>query len=149
MAGEQKFTRLGAALTDLETVWRDRLADADALLAADRHASAIAMGLYALEICLKARICRKLDQPKLPTAFEIDDIDGPLLPAGLARRLEGKSWQMSRVRKNWDGIREIANQLNDLRYLPDRRWSHPRASEFLDPLTNTRDGVLPWLSKQR
>jgi len=57
--------------------------------------------LYALEICLKARICKKLDQPKLPTAFEIHDIDGLLLLAGLARR-QGLADESRQEELGWD-----------------------------------------------
>ena len=46
MAGERSYTKLGADLHDLQQAGLDRNEDADVLLAAGRHASAIAMGLY-------------------------------------------------------------------------------------------------------
>ena len=47
MALDRSFTRLGTPLADLDAAWRDRLADAEALFAARRHAWAIAMALPA------------------------------------------------------------------------------------------------------
>jgi hypothetical protein len=69
MAGEANFTKLRALVADLEVAASDRLLDAEALLASGRFASAIAMGVYSLEIHLKARICRKLNLPALPKPF--------------------------------------------------------------------------------
>ena len=53
MAAGPKFSTLGADVADLQAAAADRLLDAEALFAAGRFASAIAMGLYSLEIQLK------------------------------------------------------------------------------------------------
>jgi hypothetical protein len=90
MAGKQEFTKPGATRSDLEVAWQDRLADAQALFDAGRHAWAIATALYALEIRLKVLICKRLDVPDLPKAFETHDLDSLLLLAGLSKRIEKK-----------------------------------------------------------
>jgi hypothetical protein len=142
------YTSFGARLADLEDAWKDRLLDAETLHAAGRNASTIAAGLYALEIRLKALICQRLDLPSLPKAFEFHDLSALLILSGLSRRLEKKLARS--VKRNWDSIVVLSSSsLNDLRYLPDQRWGQQDASDFLNQLNGTSDGVLTWLSKQR
>jgi hypothetical protein len=69
MAGDEKFSKLGASDAHLATAWQDRMADANTLLAAGRHGAAIAAGIYALEILLKTRICRILKLNQLPSVI--------------------------------------------------------------------------------
>ncbi|HZW34967.1 MAG TPA: hypothetical protein VFF52_29860 [Isosphaeraceae bacterium] len=144
---DQRYTKLGAALTDLDVAWRDRLDDALALLNAGRHASAILMGLYALEINLKARICRRLDLQHLPRAFEVHDLEGLLLLAGLSKRLSAKRAQ--KTLDQWDSIVEKSARLNELRYAPASRWTAIEAQTFFTQLNQDPDGVLPWLQRQK
>jgi hypothetical protein len=147
MVTESKFTKLGSTLADLEAAWPDRLADAEALLAAGRPAGAIADALYALEIRLKVQICKRLDLEALPKAFETHDLEGLLLLAGLSRRILRR--RAALVRSNWDAILEMAEKLNDLRYKADNNWIHQQAAHLLHQVKNPSDGVLVWLSKQR
>jgi hypothetical protein len=76
MPGGSKFATLGANVADLQAAAADRLQDAELLHANGRFASAIAMGVYSLEIHLKARICVKLNLAALPRPFEIHDLEG-------------------------------------------------------------------------
>jgi hypothetical protein len=146
MAGEQKFTKLGATILDLEMAWQDRWTDAEALLTAGRFAGAIMDALYALEIRLKVLICKRLDLEALPKAFEIHDLDSLLLLAGLSRRLQRRS--AVNVRNNWDHIMVRAQEINDIRYRPASNWSQRAAVLLFSQLRDLPDGVLPWLSKQ-
>jgi len=116
MAGERRFAKLGAKLSDLEEAAADRLRDADVLSEGGRHDSAIAMGLYALEISLKTAICRRLDLDALPTEFQIHDFEGLLVLSGLSTRL--RSPEAAAVKANWDfltGNYQSAH-VNELRY---------------------------------
>lgn len=141
------FTRPGSPLKDLAAAWPDRLADAEALLAAGRHGWAIATGLYALEIRLKEMICRRLDLDALPKGFETHDLDSLLLLAGLSRRIKRRAARA--VKENWDGIARLAGNLNDYRYKPSDRWSATQAVTFFRQLRDPPDGVLPWLRRTR
>ncbi len=147
MAGERSFTSLGISRQDLELAWKDRLRDAEILLEADRPAASMAAALYALEIRLKALICMKLDLASLPRAFEFHYLDGLLVASGLSRRLETKG--AIKVKKNWDRVTELAQGLNEFRYMPDGKWRRADAAELLDQLTHPKIGVLTWLSKAR
>jgi len=144
---DKTFTKLGESLVDLEAAWQDRLADAEALLVAGRHAGAIATGLYALEIRLKVAVCKRLDLEGLPKNFEIHDLEGLLLLAGLSRRIERKGAR--KVKTNWEAILTQSEELNKLRYTGDKNWTHAQAASFLSRLKDPPNGVLPWLSKQR
>jgi len=141
------FTKLGSSLAELDVAWQDRLKDAEALFVSGRHAWAIATGLYALEIRLKALIYRRLDLEQLPRAFETHELSSLLLLAGLSRRIERKPARG--VKGNWDQILLMAPQLNDFRYKPDTNWDASRAQTFLAQLRDTPYGVLTWLNKVR
>ncbi len=147
MAGDKSFTKLGASVTDLDEVANDRLADAKALQAANRPASAIATAIYSIEIRLKVLICARLELPALPKAFEIHDLGALLVLSGLSLRMDDPA--AAGVRANWDNIQSLAVDLNDLRYAPDQRWNAQQSATFLLWLEGHPDGVLPWLLKQK
>ncbi len=147
MNGQRSLTSLGASIGDLENASREQLQDAQVLKAQSRWASAIAHAIYALETCLKARICVRLDLKQLPRAFEIHDLDGLLLLTGLSRRLNQK--QARPVKKNWNEVKKHAKELNALRYKPDpHRWTQELADEVVSQLTDPQEGVLTWISSQ-
>jgi HEPN domain-containing protein len=144
---ERDFTKLSGKLTDLDVAWKDRLKDAEALLDAGRHGWSMATAHYAVEILLKVMICKKLDLPQLPKAFEIHDHDSLLLLAGLSVRMSRKSFQA--VKRNWDAVTSQSPKVNDMRYTGDSNWTRNQAEQFLKLLKDLPDGVLPWLSRQR
>ncbi len=147
MATEQRFTKPGTTLNDLEIAWFDRLTDADALMTSGRHASAIVMGLFSLEILLKVFICRKLAIKHLPRAFEIHDLDGLLLLSGLSSRINEKT--EFPVRANWSFLVRSSERLNEMRYSANSGWSQNDAVEFFDQLRGEPNGVLTWLLRQQ
>jgi hypothetical protein len=146
MAGEEKFRKLRAKMNDLENSLQDRLTDAEVLFLGGRFASVIAMGIYALEIHLKVKICQRLDLDALPQAFEIHDLDALLHLAGLKRRLDDPA--SIRVRYNWDQITSQQFNVNELRYMPAINYTQPQAADFLQSLRDAPDGVMPWLLAQ-
>ncbi|HEX8199069.1 MAG TPA: hypothetical protein VF590_01175 [Isosphaeraceae bacterium] len=153
LAKELRPKPTDVAIADLDAASRDRLADAKVLAAAGRPASAIAAGLYALEIRLKVLVCKRLDLPALRTAFQIHDLEGLLVLSGLERRIEDPS--VSHVKVNWDAILTLAASLNELRYSPAGSprlpigARRPRdAVTFLAWLEDPQDGALSWISSQ-
>jgi hypothetical protein len=149
MVGEQRYTKFGASLTELELACQARLDDADALLTSGRFATSISMALYALEICLKCRACRRLDLGHLPKAFEIHDLDSLLVLSGLSRKLNKQSSRPSRVKRNWDALVTMSSRLNELRYGDASKWDRQAAGSILNMIRDPKDGVLTWLQKQR
>jgi len=148
MAGEKRFARLGAKVADLEQAALDRLLDADILLAGERHASAIVMGLYALEITLKIAICRRLNLDALPVEFQIHDFEGLLVLTGLSRRLTEPDFL--KVSSNWDSIckKHKNSHVNELRYGP-ATFTSRQAKDLLRRLRDPSHGVLRWLSEEK
>ena len=145
MAARSTFTSLGAKSADLQTAAVDRLQDADLLFANGRFASAIAMGVYSLEIHLKVRICTRLNLIALPRVFEIHDLEVLLIMCGLRTARDSAPIL---VKQNWADIADQASFINDFRYLPASNWNQNLASTFLQQLRDPPDGVLPWLSAQ-
>jgi hypothetical protein len=145
MAGGSKFATLGAPLADLEAAATERLQDAEMLFARGRFASAIAMGLYSLEIHLKVRICKKLNLTGLPTAFEIHELESLLVLSGLQSARDSAPHTL---RFNWEQIADQSLQTNDMRYLSPSNWNQSDALTLLQQLRDPPDGVLPWLLAQ-
>ena len=143
MANERSFASLGARAIDLDVAWKDRLADADHLISVGRYPTAIAMGLYALEILLKARICRLLHLDQLPKPFEIHDLEGLMILSGLRHSLNQK--QARPIKTKWGRIKDFAADHNELRYLPNTSKSQTEAEEFFDLLKEPSTGVIPWI----
>jgi hypothetical protein len=126
-----RFARFGDSATDLSAAAAERLDDALILPANNRFASAIAMGLYSLEISLKAKICSRLTHR--PKPFEIHDFDELLLLAGLSRRLDDPA--AMRGKSNWVAIvTGQAQHVNDLRYLPSTHVNGLQAQLLLQQL---------------
>jgi hypothetical protein len=147
MAKERSFARLGTAEVDLLVAATERLADAESLLQEGRFASTIVLGLYALEITLKAKICQCLDLTHLPRPFEIHELDELLILTGLSKRLDEPA--AIRVKANWSSIvTGPAVHVNDLRYMPGAHITQTQGELFLQQLRDHPDGVLPWLIAQ-
>jgi hypothetical protein len=146
MAGERSFASFGAKLNDLNAAWADRLKDAEALRQAGRYSTAITMGLYALEIRLKVRICQKLDLTSLPKPFEIHDLEGLLVVGGLKKSLSTKNAR--HVKANWTKLKETAKGLNELRYQSGLAKNQQESDDFFDQRIDPNEGVLPWISTQ-
>jgi hypothetical protein len=145
MAGGAKFATPGAPLADLQAAAAQRLLDAEVLLANGCFPSAIAMGIYSLEIHLKVKICQRLNLQELPRAFEIHELDGLLVLTGLHA---ARNSAPGTVQSNWEDITDLALEINDLRYLSPTKWGQSDAQTFFQKLRDPPDGVLPWLSAQ-
>jgi hypothetical protein len=146
MRWEDSLKKLSATVSDLDQASLDRLEDSRVLIAAGRPASAIASGLYALEIRLKVLICHRLNLPRLPRAFEIHDLEALLLLSGLRAKLDDPS--SVDVKLNWGEVVSASGRLNELRYSPDRVWTTSQAVTFLGWLEDPDNGVIPWLLNQ-
>jgi hypothetical protein len=145
MAKKESFANLGAALSDLHAAAADRLQDAEALFLSARFASAIAMGVYSVEIHLKVRICQKLNLQQLPSPFQTHDLEGLLVLCGL---LSARESAPKVVKKNWADVVNQASLINDLRYKPSSGWTQAQVQTFLQQLRDPPNGVLPWLLAQ-
>jgi hypothetical protein len=144
------FAKLNATITDadLNVAWQDRSEDAAALDAGGRHAAAIAARLYAQEIYLKFRICRRLRLSNPPKKLEIHNLDALIVFSGLSRDLEALP-KAGDVYQNSIKILEYSKDLNDLQYLPDSRWPRQHSEELSRWLLDPSTGLLPWQQNQK
>lgn len=139
---------LKASSSDLHQAAHDRLEDAEVLFDGRRFGSAIAMGLYALEIALKSAICRRLDLDYLPDQFFIHDLDKLLIFSGLSNKI-ARIKRPRNIKKNWEELVPHARRIDLFRYSSDPSWDETLARKVLHQLRDQPNGVLPWLAKQR
>lgn len=147
MSGKTSHPNTRGLLADLMDAAGDRLEDAEALLKSGRYASAIAFGIYALEIELKVVICRRLEPTELPKVFETHDLDTLMMHLGLSvkvRRVKRPRF----IAKNWDELIEIGKGVDQFRYKNNPAWDERLGKRVLQLLRDEPNGVLPWLQKQ-
>lgn len=126
----------------LEAAAHERLQDARVLFEARRFDTAINNGLYALEITLKARICRHLDLDRLPDALKKHDLELLLNYSGLGRRLKHDSEKLE-LRQAWQKItNDYAKKLADSRY-DGKVWEESDAIDLFDKLGVSLESWLP------
>jgi hypothetical protein len=145
---DERLTKLGASIADLDQACQERLDDAKILLRGGRYAAAITHAIYALEIKLKVLICRRLDISRLPKVFEIHDLEALMLHTGLNTKLQ-RSKRLQAVATNWNELVDLSRKMDQIRYKPDpNQWNKQLAELVLHHLQDPHDGVLPWLSTQ-
>ena len=142
MADHRAFTTFGESRSDLAKAATDRLDEAHALLDGGHWASAIAMGIYALEIRLKVMICDHLRLPNLPRAMEFHAIDDLMILTGLYERIKLNECS---AKASWREVLTRSRDLNAYRYAPATRYTSELATTFFSHLEAPDTGVLPWL----
>lgn len=88
-------------VSELEIIAQERLLDAEALIAAGRYDGAIYIGGYAMELSLKARICKTLKWAEFPSSandfqnyrsFKVHDLDVLLHLSGIEDEIKQNHW---------------------------------------------------------
>jgi hypothetical protein len=141
MASE--FARLNLTLTaaDLDQAWQDRMEDAGVFEAAGRYGAAMAARLYAIEIYLKFRICRRLNLLNPLKRLEIHDLDALVVFAGFSQALDALP-ATDTIRQNWNQLVTVSQNLNDYRYKPAALWTQQDSTDLDRWLNDSSDGVL-------
>ena len=130
--------------TQLQELAEERASDAEALLNVGRWSGAYYLAGYSVECGLKACIAKLTNQHDFPDKDFVKNsfthnIDALVKLAGLglqretdikANPLLGSNWL---IIKNWD---EVA------RY---QCWTEPQARKLVSAVTDTTNGVLPWI----
>ena len=119
-------------VNDLRMIARGRLADADVLYRANRHDAALYLCGYAVELALKARICRTLKWKAFPevdsefkslTTFRTHDL-------AMLLRLSGAE---SKVRSNMiAGWTQLSRWVPEMRYRKIGMTSAEEASNMIE-----------------
>lgn len=120
---------------ELAAIARARLADAEALRLAGRYDSAVYLCGYAVELQLKAAICRTLGWAGFPSSskdfenlrsFRTHDLEVLLSFTGRADEARGA------YPNEWE---EVATWKPEMRYAPDGSADEPRAQAMLAAAT--------------
>lgn len=99
------------SLSDLTHIAQARLADASALASAGRYDGSVYLCGYAVEVALKARICRSLGWPDFPAtsgefrsyrSFQTHDLDVLLHLSGVEASIKGKHLAEWSTVAQWD-----------------------------------------------
>jgi HEPN domain-containing protein len=97
--------------TELRKIARERLKDADALLAAKRYDGAIYLGGYVVELSLKSRICKNLSWKRFPQtggefknyqSFRTHDLDVLLSLSGSEEKIKTRYLAEWSAVATWD-----------------------------------------------
>jgi hypothetical protein len=145
-SGPKSSLLFNATLVDLEDAWQEREQEARVLLSGGHNAIGLALLLYSLEIRLKTRICKHLKLSLLPKACKTHDLSELIIFTGLFEELQDPA--NATIRRNWDRLEKFSKeQLNDLRYNPQRKLTASELAMMLVALDDPALGVLAWLSK--
>jgi HEPN domain-containing protein len=122
-----------------------RLREAEALFEAGLYDGAKYLSGYAVELALKARICRLLDVDEYPEkgelkrVYAVHDLDQLLLLAGLQKAVDPTK---NLLFDNWSTA---------VLWRPERRYDAPgsvtreNAEDTLNAIRDTTNGVLTWI----
>ena len=124
-----------------------RLQEAETLYNAGQYNGSVYLAGYAVELALKARICKVLglseypDQGKLKPVYAVHDLDQLLLLAGLKPELDSNNPILFH---NWS----TAVPWYPLwRYAATGTYSQQDAIDMLDAIRDETNGVLQWIMK--
>lgn len=147
MTVKSRLAEFGAKLADLQDAYQARLRDYSCLAAAKRHAGAVIMAIFSVEILLKCLICKNIGEQALPRVFQEHDLEGLLIMAGLRSKLQHP--RLAKIQYSWTRIREFGERSIEFRYLAEA--SVIRAADFVQFrmwLEDAKVGVVPWLKRQ-
>lgn len=134
---------------DLQELSRLRLREAEALYKAHFYDGCVYLAGYAIELGLKARICRLLRVEQYPLsgdigrAFKVHSLDQLKVLAGLSAEID--------VKKNkalFDNWSKAVEWDPEQRYDMPGKYTANAAKVILDSLTSKPDGVFTWLSRR-
>jgi HEPN domain-containing protein len=133
---------------DLQKIADIRVEDARVLLDSRRFEAAYYLVGYAVECALKACIAKQIKEFDFPDKKLINDsYSHDLLKllglSGVSHLFESELKTNSALQNNWAVVKDWSEER---RYVP--AVMEKLARDMYDAVTESRDGVLPWLKKQ-
>jgi len=141
---------IGIDKLDLRQMSKAKISEADTLLKNNHYVGCIYMGGYALELALKARICKHLGIERYLTNkdnnfFKTHNIERLTLLAGLNKLKEKREDEVDGFKDNW--VIVTNNWSEQLRYSSPDSKTIEDAEAFMEALTNRDNGVITWLKE--
>ena len=131
----------------LQALARLRLREAEALYSARLFDGSVYVAGYAVELALKARICRLLDLANYPLelgqAFRVHNLEQLKALAGLTSQID--PIKNKDLFDNWS---RAVDWDPEQRYHAPGRYNAVTAKVILDSIRAKPNGVLTWLSKR-
>lgn len=148
MAGTAISKKTAPTKKNLQDLARLRLKEAKALFDAGLYDGCVYLAGYAVELALKARICRVLKISKYPaegfgSSYKVHSLDQLKVLAALDPDIS--------VTKNKDLFDNWSIAVKwdpEQRYDPPGTYDEPAAKDILDSIQSKPDGVLTWLTKR-
>lgn len=135
---------------DLQELSRLRLGEAEALYKAHFYDGCVYLAGYAIELALKARICRVLRVKEYPPlkgdlgkTFKVHSLEQLKVLAGLSADID-----VSKNKELFDNWSKAVAWDPEQRYESPGKYSANAARVILDSLTAKPNGVFTWLLKR-
>jgi HEPN domain-containing protein len=148
MAGTAKATKTAPTKKNLQDLARLRLKEANALFDAGLYDGCVYLAGYAVELALKARICRVLKIATYPaegfgSSYKVPSLDQLKVLAALNPDIDVT--KNEKLFENWS----IAVKWDpEQRYEPPGTYDKTAAKDILDSIQSKPNGVLTWLTKR-
>lgn len=137
--------------SDLQQLAESRLTEAKVLLANSLLDGAVYLAGYAVELALKARICKILDTdypPRNYNSFFTHKYNELMLLAGLSKEFDQRRSQDQDFGTNWSLLIGTGTQegwSESWRYRRIGSISASEAQDFIHALEDSQSGILTWL----
>ena len=124
-----------------------RLAEAKALLRNKHYAGAYYLAGYSVECALKACIAAKTKatdfppKPEKVREYYKHDLESLLRTAGLNNKLDAKTKSSKKFQEHWETVKSWTEQT---RY--ESNIDTLKARKLIRAISDSRDGVLKWMS---
>ena len=139
--------------TELKRLTQLRLKEAQVLCDNKLYDGSCYLAGYCIELALKAAICKRMGtmdffdaiKPETARAFKIHNLEELVTLAGLRTQFNLQINNNSQFQDNWSTIKKTINWSEQLRYQMDK--NQLEAQMMLLALTDTKNGILPWIKK--
>jgi HEPN domain-containing protein len=135
--------------SDIKQTALQKIKDAELLYHNRRYDNAFYLAGYAVELALKARICKNLDIDNLFNSrylrfFKVHDFDTLLIFSGLLEKFDTAKTANVDLYQNWS---YICDWKEDSRYIPSGTKSQAEAERLIKAINVPQHGFLQWIKK--
>ena len=139
--------------TELKQLSQLRLKEANILCNSRMYDGSCYLAGYCIELALKAAICKRMGtpdffesiRPETARAFKIHNIDELITLAGLRTKFNLYIGINIQFGNNWSFIKTTINWSEQLRYQIGK--NQIETEMMLIALTDSQNGILPWIKK--